>query len=141
MSDLLRIGQLATLAEINASTIRYYEQLGLLDGVDRTEGGSRRYSPDMISRLKVIKGLQAMGFSLADMTTLLKGQAQCENKATILATLSKRAEDMDNLIQTLKQRRKSLIAVHNQLKDTWDEGRCLTQAELEELENLIGMTQ
>lgn len=141
MSDLLRIGQLAELTDTAASTIRYYEQLGLLEGIERTEGGSRRYSPQIVFRLKVIKGLQAMGFSLADMHTLLDRHPSGENKDHILDTLEQRAHEMQDLIKTLDQRRKALIEIHHRLKATWDKGQCLTQTELHELSALIGSTQ
>lgn len=141
MSDLLRIGQLASLTEISVSTIRYYEQLGLLEGIERTEGGSRRYSQSIIDRLKVIKGLQAMGFSLADMHTFLGSNSSCDNKEHILSTLEQRASGIQNLIETMKQRKESLLEIHHRLKDTWDEGRCLTQSELHELSALIGATE
>ena len=48
---MLKIGQLAKQTQINASTIRYYEKLGLLPAAKRTNAGYRIYDLDDIQHL------------------------------------------------------------------------------------------
>ena len=55
---------------LSARTLRYYEELGLLPGVRRSEGGRRVYGDDEIERLRFIQCLKALGLSLADIKDL-----------------------------------------------------------------------
>lgn len=53
--DLLRIGQLSDRSQVPIKTIRYYEELGLLQAQQRTSGGFRLFSPAALTRLAFIK--------------------------------------------------------------------------------------
>ena len=50
---LLAISEVAARTGLSPRTIRYYEELGLLPGVRRREGGRRVYGPDELERLRV----------------------------------------------------------------------------------------
>jgi MerR family redox-sensitive transcriptional activator SoxR len=66
------IGELARLASVEASTIRYYERRGLLPIPERTSG-RRRYRPDVLNLLRVIKVCKEAGFTLQEVEQLLHG--------------------------------------------------------------------
>jgi MerR family redox-sensitive transcriptional activator SoxR len=68
----MKIGELARRAGLHASAIRYYEKLGLLDAPHRT-GGQRRYSPDALDRVLLIRFAGEMGFSLTEIKLFLSG--------------------------------------------------------------------
>lgn len=68
----MKIGQLAHRAGLRASAIRYYERLGLLAPPHRV-GGQRRYSPDALDRVLLIRFASEMGFSLAEIKLFLSG--------------------------------------------------------------------
>ncbi|HVH61370.1 MAG TPA: MerR family transcriptional regulator [Candidatus Sulfotelmatobacter sp.] len=68
----MKIGQLAHRASLRASAIRYYERLGLLAPPHRV-GGQRRYSPDALDRVLLIRFASEMGFSLAEIKLFLSG--------------------------------------------------------------------
>ena len=68
----MKIGQLADRAGLHASAIRYYEKRGLLDPPHRV-GGQRRYSPDALDRVLLIRFSSEMGFSLAEIKLFLSG--------------------------------------------------------------------
>ena len=68
----MRIGELARRAGLNASAIRYYEKLGLLTSPHRS-GGQRRYSPDALDRVLLIRFAGEMGFSLPEIKLFLSG--------------------------------------------------------------------
>jgi DNA-binding transcriptional MerR regulator len=55
------------------STLRYYEQEGLLTPDTRSDAGYRLYSPWAEQRLLLIQRAQRLGFSLSDVRTLLDG--------------------------------------------------------------------
>lgn len=68
----MKIGDLAQRAGLNASAIRYYEKLGLLAPPHRS-GGQRRYSPDAVERVQLIRFAGEMGFSLPEIKLFLSG--------------------------------------------------------------------
>ena len=72
--QLLTIGELARRTGRRASSIRYYEQIGLLPEPRRV-GGQRRYQPGSVRTLAVIDTAQRAGLSLDEIKALL-GAAQ-----------------------------------------------------------------
>jgi MerR family transcriptional regulator, redox-sensitive transcriptional activator SoxR len=68
----MKIGQLAELTDINPSAIRYYERVGVLTDPDRV-GGQRRYSPEAIYRVLLIRFAAGMGFTLPEIRLFLNG--------------------------------------------------------------------
>lgn len=70
--ELLTIGELARQSGRSASSIRYYEQIGLLPEPVRVSG-QRRYSRDTVRRLAVIHIAQHAGLSLDQIKAVLAG--------------------------------------------------------------------
>ena len=68
----MTIGQLSEATGVPASTIRYYERIDVLPKPVRVSG-KRRYSPDDVDRLAVLRLAQACGFRLDEMRQLLHG--------------------------------------------------------------------
>ncbi len=66
----ISIGELAKNLEMSQRTIRYYEEIGLLNSVKRIEGGKRVYTEDDYKRLKLIKRLKILGLTLSEMEEL-----------------------------------------------------------------------
>ena len=71
-SAIMKIGQLASTAGLNASAIRYYEKRGLLPTPQRL-GGQRRYPSDAVSRVLLIRFATEMGFTLSEIKLFLGG--------------------------------------------------------------------
>jgi len=69
---LYRIGEVTKQFDVTADTLRYYEKIGLLQNIARTDAGIRQYSEKDLSKLRFIKRAQYMNFSLAEITDLLK---------------------------------------------------------------------
>ncbi len=67
-----RIGDVTRLLDISADTLRYYEKIGLLRKVLRTDSGIRIYTDKHISQLRFIKRAQKMNFTLAEIGDLLQ---------------------------------------------------------------------
>lgn len=68
--DFTSIGELAKNLEMSQRTIRYYEEIGLLNSIKRIEGGRRIYTDIDLRRLKLIKRLKIMGMTLSEMQEL-----------------------------------------------------------------------
>ena len=88
MSDnRLSIGKVAARTGCNIETIRYYEKEDLLPAPNRTEGGHRLYTPDMVERLVFIRRSRELGFSMYEIRQLLSlvdgDQVSCDRVQTI----------------------------------------------------------
>lgn len=70
----LTIGEVARRAEVPPTTLRYYEQIGLLDSPVRI-GGQRRYEESVLPRLEVIRVCKLAGFSLEEIVVLFADDA------------------------------------------------------------------
>jgi DNA-binding transcriptional MerR regulator len=66
----LMIGEVVRLTGKAASTIRYYEEIGLIPLPERVSG-RRRYQPDIVRILGVIATAQRAGLSLDEIRLLL----------------------------------------------------------------------
>ncbi|MBI4580033.1 MAG: MerR family transcriptional regulator, partial [Planctomycetes bacterium] len=66
------IGRLAEAAGVPTSTVRYYERRGLLTSEARSQGNYRLYGPAALERLRFVRSAQAAGFTLSDITLLLR---------------------------------------------------------------------
>jgi len=65
-----KIGELANLLQLSHRTIRYYEEIGLLNSIKRIEGGKRVYTDRDYQRLKFITRLKHLGLTLSEMLEL-----------------------------------------------------------------------
>ncbi|MFI0940365.1 MerR family transcriptional regulator [Streptomyces sp. NPDC021020] len=63
----MRIGELAGRSGVAASTLRYYEGLGLLPAAGRTGSGYRVYGEDAVERLAVIGAAKGLGLALEEV--------------------------------------------------------------------------
>ena len=90
---LLRIQEVAAETGLTTRTIRYYEELGLLEPAARSEGSYRLFDPDDLERLRFIKGLRDdAGFSLAEIGQLLEDDLARVRNRTRFRTTTDQAE-------------------------------------------------
>lgn len=72
MSAGLRSGQVAAAAGIGREALRYYERRGLVAPAARTLGGHRLYPAETVTRLRIIKAAQRLGFTLDEIADLIE---------------------------------------------------------------------
>ncbi|MBV8394684.1 MAG: MerR family transcriptional regulator [Actinobacteria bacterium] len=71
----LRIGEVAELVGVTTRTIRYYEELGLLGGVERSKGAHRTYTEADVARLReLIRLRDLLGLSLEELVALAEAE-------------------------------------------------------------------
>lgn len=65
------INRLAERSGFSASTLRYYEQVGLLAEPPRTSAGYRLYDEEALQRLRFVSRAKALGLSLREIRDLV----------------------------------------------------------------------
>src|SRR5262245_15571889 len=101
----MTIGEVASRAGVAPSALRYYERLGLLPAPARASG-RRRYTDDVLVRLRVIAFAQSCGFTLREVRELLGGRPYSTRLRTLagrklgeLEQAAARIETMRSLLQ------------------------------------------
>jgi DNA-binding transcriptional MerR regulator len=85
----MTIGDVARRAGVAASSIRYYERIGLLPQPDRL-GGQRRYDAAVLGRLGFIGVAQSAGFKLREIKALIGGIESPDGMGEQMRALSSR---------------------------------------------------
>ena len=100
----LDIAEVARRAEVPASTLRYYEEKGLIAPTGR-RGLRRQYGPDVLERLALIAIGRSAGFSLDEIARMFApdGRPRIEPR-----TLLDKADELDRTIRELEVLRDSL---------------------------------
>lgn len=111
---MYRIGELAREAGVSPDTLRFYERLGLLRPVGRSEGKYRLYDAGAFQRLGFIQQAQALGLSLEEIRAVLEvmeaGRPPCADVRRVLyqkvALLEERMAQLTALREALAARLK-----------------------------------
>ncbi|PYY01499.1 MAG: hypothetical protein DMG62_20695 [Acidobacteria bacterium] len=108
-SRALRIGEAAELAGVSPDTLRYYERMGVLPKIERTDSGYRWYSEAMLERIRFVRNALRFGFSLKQVTTFLQardsGHAPCRE---VRAAAEEILARVDRQIDELKAARRAI---------------------------------
>ncbi|WP_320199494.1 MerR family transcriptional regulator [Agrobacterium sp. rho-13.3] len=65
------IGDLSKHTGVKVPTIRYYEQMGLLRAVERSEGNQRRYEKSDLERLAFVRHARDLGLNIEAIRELI----------------------------------------------------------------------
>lgn len=104
----ISISQVIQETGIPASTLRYYEEFGLLSSTRRI-GGRRQFDETVIQRLALIQTAQQAGFTLAELKILLNNVLESETGAIEWREmLERKLAEMDMRLQKIKSMRRLL---------------------------------
>ncbi|WP_058304471.1 MerR family transcriptional regulator [Gorillibacterium timonense] len=105
----MRISVLAKRSGVNSSTIRYYEEQGILPAPKRSDNGYRVYSEDYLIKLELIQNAKLLGYSLNEIKEILNMLAGNMDEKTIRLLLKDKFEEIDRQIAALKTVKRSIL--------------------------------
>lgn len=110
----LKIGEFSKLMQVTVKTLRHYEQIGLLvpDEVDQWSG-YRYYTLDQMQKLKSIRQLKDIGFSLVEIKDIYDEDYHEPSISQIKAKLT----ECNRQIRMLQRRRQQLIDIASSHKN------------------------
>jgi DNA-binding transcriptional MerR regulator len=98
------IAEVAKRTGLPASTLRYYEDKGLIASVGR-QGLRRVFAPAVLDRLALVALAQAAGFSLDEIRSMFSADGKPSIDKRMLAT---KADEIDAKLKRLKAMRDGL---------------------------------
>ena len=101
---ILDIGEVAERAGVPASTLRFYEEKGLIESIGR-RGLRRLYEPDVLERLALVSLGRAAGFSLDEIAGMFAPDGRPRIDRLVLAA---KADELDRTIRQLTAMRDGL---------------------------------
>ena len=124
--DFLKIGEIAQLVSLSVSSIRQYEQRGLLKPAARSEAGHRLYSQEQAVQLQFIRQANlAAGLTLAEVKDLLalvdKGE-RGENLPRVNKVLEEKIREAEQKIEEISAFRDSLLSYRWRFEEKEDQG-------------------
>ena len=104
----MRIGEVAESLGIPASTIRYYERMGLFSAPERVSG-RRSFGKSELTMLKFIKLAQAAGFSITEIRDLCAEYSTNPSPSGIWTNFAQeKQKEVQGQIEALSQMRSIL---------------------------------
>jgi MerR family copper efflux transcriptional regulator len=67
------IGEVAKLSGVDAKTLRFYEEKGVIVPANREENGYRYFSEENLEEIKVVKNARDLGLGLPEIKELMVG--------------------------------------------------------------------
>lgn len=101
----MRIGEVARRLGVDASTLRYYEEVGLLPNPGRTENGYRQYAERDLRRMELVIALRRLDVPLDEVRTLANACLDhgCANGTQqLLAVIDGQTRRLDAQIEDLR---------------------------------------
>ncbi|WP_025898357.1 MerR family transcriptional regulator [Sneathiella glossodoripedis] len=106
------IGELSKRTGVKIPTIRYYEDMGLLEQPIRSQGNQRRYSEDGLKQLSFIRHSRELGFSIEDIKELLELSQHPEYPcADAHAIATRHLEEVRERERKLRKLKKELLRI------------------------------
>jgi DNA-binding transcriptional MerR regulator len=103
MTGTFSPSQAAEQSGFSLDTLRYYERIGLLDGIDRAPSGHRRFRDDDLEWLGVLRCLRDTGMPIAQMRRYAElargGQATLAERMNLLTDHDTRVQERIALLQ------------------------------------------
>lgn len=99
MNELIKIRDMTNRYDLSARTLRYYEDMGLINSVRREDYAYRLYDQDNVKRLEQILILRKLNISIKDIQRIFN----TPGSQTVLEVLGKKVGDIDEEISLLHE--------------------------------------
>jgi DNA-binding transcriptional MerR regulator len=105
--------EVAKVTGVNASVVRYYSRIGLLQPLRNPDNGYREFSAEDARRIRFIRKAQWLGFTLKDAELFLKqaksGESPCDNVRKIIRERIRENEQRLARLQAIQDRMEAAI--------------------------------
>lgn len=104
-AERYEIGELARRTGVPVKTIRFWSDRGILPPTDRSPSGHRRWTPDAVARVDLVRTLRELGVDLATVRRVVA------REVTLPEVAAAHADALDAQIRVLRSRRAVLTVI------------------------------
>ncbi|MRR29213.1 MerR family transcriptional regulator [bacterium] len=112
--QLITIGEVAKMLDVTTRTLRYWEEMGVIEASHRSEGGNRLYTPYMLRRMRFIIKLKDLGLSIKEMQDLGAAYGDAKRTENMIPRL---VEILDSHINKVDEKMASLASLRKDIVD------------------------
>src|SRR6185369_1446735 len=111
--EIISIGDLAKSLGLTTRTLRYWEEVGIIESEERLDGAIRGYSPYYVRRIKFILKLKDLGLTIKEMQDLYVAYGEAKQTdlmiPQLIKILDKHINMVDEKIAKLASARKHIV--------------------------------
>lgn len=112
--EITSIGDLAASLGLTTRTIRYWEEVGIIESVQRSDGATRGFTPYYVRRIKFIIKLKELGLTIKEMQDLYVayGEAKQTERMVprLVEILDEHIDKIDEKISKLTSLKKEILS-------------------------------
>jgi DNA-binding transcriptional MerR regulator len=96
--EITPIGELAISLGLTTRTLRYWEEVGIIESAQRADGAARGYTPYFVRRIKFILKLKELGLTIKEMQDLYVAYGEAKETERMIPRLIEILDEHINLI-------------------------------------------
>ena len=112
--QLITIGEVARMLDVTTRTLRYWEEMGVIEASHRSEGGNRLYTPYMVRRMRFIVKLKELGLTIKEMQDLGAAYGEARKTEYMIPRL---VEILDSHINKVDEKMAKLASLRKDIVD------------------------
>jgi MerR family transcriptional regulator, repressor of the yfmOP operon len=118
--EITSIGDLAQALGLTTRTIRYWEEVGIIESVQRSDGATRGFTPYYVRRIKFIIKLKELGLTIKEMQDLYTayGEAKQTDRMVprLVEILDEHIDKIDEKMAKLASLRKDILSYRQKME-------------------------
>lgn len=112
--QLIPIGEVARMLGVTTRTLRYWEEMGIIEASHRSEGGNRLYTQYMVRRMRFIIKLKELGLTIKEMQDLGAAYGDAKKTENMIPRL---VEILDSHINKIDEKMAKLASLRKEIVD------------------------
>ena len=112
--EAVSIGDLAKESGLTTRTLRYWEEVGIIESVQRMDGATRGYTPYYVRRIKFILKLKELGLTIKEMQDLYLAYGDAKQTDRMIPRLM---EILDQHINKVDEKMSQLASLRKEIVD------------------------
>lgn len=111
-TEIIPIGELANNLGLTTRTLRYWEEVGIIESVPRTDGATRGYTPYYVRRIRFIMKLKDFGLTIKEMQDLYVAYGEAKQTERMIPCL---IEILDEHINKVDEKMAKLASLRKDI--------------------------
>jgi DNA-binding transcriptional MerR regulator len=111
--EVVSIGDLAKTLGLTTRTLRYWEEVGIIESVERSDGATRGYTDYYIRRIRFILKLKELGLTIKEMQDLYVAYGDAKRTDRMIPRLVEildvHVDKIDEKVAQLASLRKEIV--------------------------------